>query len=98
MQMPGTVFANDGMFYLFLLKEQRNLRERIRRMTVRGLGYLLWDTWTEWRADKAGRLAAALAFYAMIALAPLSLLVVTVATGIIGQRTSDDQVVQPIQF
>jgi membrane protein len=67
-------------------------------MSMRDLGQLLWDTGTEWRADKAGRLAAALAFYAMIALAPLSLLVVTVATGIIGQRASDDQVVQPIHF
>jgi membrane protein len=54
-------------------------------------GSMLWQSYREWVRDSAARLSAALAYYTALSLAPMSIVLVLIATRVFGtERFSDE--------
>lgn len=64
--------------------------------TVRSLGSMLKQTFSDWLDDDASRLSAALAFYTALSLAPLLVIVIAISGIAFGEEAARGQIVHQI--
>jgi membrane protein len=65
--------------------------------SLKSVGLLFKDAFSQWSRDHASRLAAALAYYALFSLAPLLIVVIVIAGQVVGQASVKAEIMTQIQ-
>jgi len=58
---------------------------------------ILKETFSEWNKHEAPRMGAALAFYTILSLAPLLILMISIASTVLGEKAAHEQIASQIQ-